>query len=97
MDYTKVRKRSSSTIGIVLAVIGIILIIAGGGYAVYRRYVVGHTSLLRLAVNPLVDALEIAGLIFLILGVALYYRRKSPKTPTTATGTSEELAGTKPK
>lgn len=80
-----------------VAVVGIISIIAGGGYAIYRRYVVGHTSLLRLAVNPLVDALEIAGVILLILGVALYYRSKSPKTPATATGTSEELTGTKPK
>jgi hypothetical protein len=94
LDNTKTRKRSSFTLGIVVAVVGIILIIAGGGYALYRRYVVGHTSLSRLAVNPLVDALGIAGLILLILGVALYYRKKSPKTPAPATTKPKESTGT---
>lgn len=94
MDKKEVKNNSSSTIGIAVAVVGIILIIAGGAYALYRRYVVGHTSLLRLAVNPLVDALGIAGLILLIAGVALYYRRKSLKTPPTASAKTEESSGT---
>jgi uncharacterized membrane protein len=80
LDKKEVKKSSSPTIGIVIAVVGIILMIAGGAYALYRRYVIGHTSLSRLAVNPVVDALVIVGVILLIVGIALYYRMKAPKS-----------------
>jgi ABC-type spermidine/putrescine transport system permease subunit II len=91
MDSTKPKNRASPTAGIAVAVVGIILIIAGGAYALYRRYVIGHTSLTKLAVNPIVDALVIVGIILLIVGVALYYRMRTPKSPAVpppAEGTS---------
>lgn len=95
LEKKEVTKKSSPVVGIVVAVVGIILIIAGGGYALYRRYVVGHTSLTRLAVNPIVDALGIVGVILLIVGIALYYRMKTPKRSTTTA--TEDLNRTEQK
>lgn len=90
-------KRSSTpTLGIAVAVVGIVLIIAGGAYALYKRYVVGGTRLTTLAFNPLVDALAVVGLILLIVGVAMYYRMKGqrPVAPTTAqTGSATSGSG----
>jgi hypothetical protein len=75
------KKGSSSALSMAVAVVGFILIIAGGGYALYERYVVGGTRLSTLAFNPLVDALGIVGVILLIAGIAMYYRAKAPKSP----------------
>jgi hypothetical protein len=91
----EVKKKQSTTLGIVVSVVGLILIIAGGGYALYKRYVLGHSSLLHLASNPIVDALGVVGLIVLILGVALYYRARSTTKPATATTNQSGEMGTK--
>jgi flagellar basal body-associated protein FliL len=95
MEKKEVAKKSSSVVGIAVAVVGIVLIIAGVAYALYRRYVIGHTSLTRLASNPIVDALGIIGVILLIVGVALYYRMKTPKS--SATTATEDVTRTKQK
>ncbi|MDH2902161.1 MAG: hypothetical protein PXY39_14435, partial [archaeon] len=64
-------------------------------------YVVGGTCLSTLALNPLVDALAVVGLILLIVGVAMYYRMKNQRpvaSTTTQTGsaTSGSAGASKP-
>jgi beta-lactamase regulating signal transducer with metallopeptidase domain len=83
MSGTQSTKKRSAAGGIAMAVVGIILIIAGAGYALYRRYIIGHTTLTKLAVNPIVDLLGIVGVILIIIGIAMYYRmkEKAPKSP----------------
>ncbi len=96
-------KSSSSILGIIITVVGIVLIIAGGSYALYERYVVTPpTHLSKLAFNPIVDALGIIGVILLIAGITMYYRMKSqpaptkPSTQSTSSGLGQSGGTTKP-
>jgi hypothetical protein len=101
------KSSSSPTLGVAVAVVGIVLIIAGGAYALYERYVVGGTRLSTLAFNPLVDALAFVGLILLIVGVAMYYRMKNQRpvaptttqtgSPTSGSGGASKPSGAAPK
>lgn len=78
------QKRNNSLLGIVVAIVGLALIIAGGSYALYERYVVGGHRLSQLAFNPVVDALGILGVVLLIVGIAMYYRMRATRTTTTS-------------
>jgi uncharacterized membrane protein len=90
MEKQEIKKTSSPAAGKAIAIVGIVLIIAGIAYALYKRYVIGHTTLTRLATNVYVDALGIVGVILLVVGIALYYRMRTPKTPPpTRSGTAQ--------
>lgn len=79
-----------------VAVIGIVLIIAGGSYALYERYVVGGIRLSKLAFNPIVDAFGIVGLALLVVGIAMYYRMKAPQTTSPATQSTSSSSAQNP-
>jgi hypothetical protein len=87
------KKSSSPRSGIIVAIIGIILIIAGGSYALYERYIVGGTRLSALAFNPIVDALGVVGVVLLIVGIALYYHMKNQRSATSTTTTTTQTGG----
>jgi hypothetical protein len=83
-------------LGMIIAIVGIVLVIAGGSYALYERYVVMSAHLSQLIYNPIVYGPGIAGVILLILGIVIYYRMKTPSTTTGITTTSETAESGQP-
>lgn len=63
--------------GMMVAIVGLLLIIAGGAYALYERYVVNSGRLSQLIFNPVVAGLAVIGLVLLIAGVAMYSRKNT--------------------
>lgn len=74
---TSMNKRAVST-GIGIAVVGIILVIVGGAYGLYLKYGGSNTRFSAVAVNPVVDALAVIGIILLIVGAYQNSKKKSP-------------------
>jgi hypothetical protein len=64
-----------SSIGVALAIIGIVLIILAGGYVAYEKYY-RQLNYKLLAFHPLVDVVGTIGLLVLMVGAVLALRRR---------------------
>jgi uncharacterized membrane protein len=64
-----------------IVLVGIIVLIAGGAYGLYLKFGPSHLRYSQAAVDPVVLALVIVGLVVIILGAVMMSRKKVPKTP----------------